>query len=652
MAIRATGTIVDEWLAAIQYGRPAHVENGRRLDAIHTDGRLVISGATWRPRSDETDLAEYLPAGRRRSRPLFLVTGDEWTPPPFHSSVQWLVRSAVQSRARSIGADVIVVPFSALAAAGIDRTSIRALEVRPDRTTETLEPVPFELENLTTAHSRNAHEGFNSTGWRYSWRLGDGRLIVRDETLETHGWNYAETDEHGRPVRTTETHEPGSKVSAPSVMRAGNSVWTDSVRLAPDGAGWNIVHSRHWLGDCLFTAETVSRRRRRREWRLADVVRAARQVCELERDELRTSSGRLRDRDELAAGDPIEPASARLEAIDIDAPIVETVPFRRRRRYLSSFDANEPRGLYFLATLPSSSRARTVDMALDDLAPAAVHAAIARGRDVQRQGDIFAIETSLTDEDIRGWPRARLTLHTGHSGYSVSPRPNEPGYVAPLTRDERERMRARARFQWRRQFRALRVPGPATPSGARARFAAMREAWLAELERARSKARSAVLAPDSAMRSGRPNGFHARWNRETFERIRAGGPEGTRGATRDGYRDIRQGYRSSGRALELWRNCLDAEYRRLRPTSTGPAQVRAARDVRSILSVHGTAHSATEVARGPGGTVYVRGTMRHVPALEPGRRGERDHVNLKLGDGKTWYLAVRNTVPRNRDTAG
>jgi hypothetical protein len=66
--------------------------------------------------------------------------------------------------------------------------------------------------------------------------------------------------------------------------------------------------------------------------------------------------------------------------------------------------------------------------------------------------------------------------------------------------------------------------------------------------------------------------------------------------------------------------------------------------VRRHLAIYGTAHSATRVAT-VGGAVYVSGTVRHVPDLEEGRGGRRDHAALDLPAG-AWYLAVRNTVPR------
>jgi len=60
--------------------------------------------------------------------------------------------------------------------------------------------------------------------------------------------------------------------------------------------------------------------------------------------------------------------------------------------------------------------------------------------------------------------------------------------------------------------------------------------------------------------------------------------------------------------------------------------------------VLGVNHEVTEVRQGFGST-FGRGVMRHRPR-EWGRRPE--HRALKLGDGKTWYQLVKNTVPEGR----
>lgn len=64
--------------------------------------------------------------------------------------------------------------------------------------------------------------------------------------------------------------------------------------------------------------------------------------------------------------------------------------------------------------------------------------------------------------------------------------------------------------------------------------------------------------------------------------------------------------------------------------------------------VLGVNHQATEVRTDGMGNTYARGTLRHSPR-EWGRQPE--HRRLKLGDGKTWYQLVRNTVPDGRSWA-
>ena len=56
--------------------------------------------------------------------------------------------------------------------------------------------------------------------------------------------------------------------------------------------------------------------------------------------------------------------------------------------------------------------------------------------------------------------------------------------------------------------------------------------------------------------------------------------------------------------------------------------------------VLGTNHTATEVAYLPNGVTLARGTMYHDP---DGRNA--DHARRRIGDGKSWHIVVKNTVP-------
>lgn len=60
--------------------------------------------------------------------------------------------------------------------------------------------------------------------------------------------------------------------------------------------------------------------------------------------------------------------------------------------------------------------------------------------------------------------------------------------------------------------------------------------------------------------------------------------------------------------------------------------------------LYGTAHTATELAYLPDGTMFARGRIEHDPRGVLNEHREADHAPLVL-PGKTWYLVARNTVP-------
>lgn len=73
---------------------------------------------------------------------------------------------------------------------------------------------------------------------------------------------------------------------------------------------------------------------------------------------------------------------------------------RRTAQFLSGFDHNEPRLSYFFCEMPDR-KARTVEEAYDRLKPDSVRMAEQMGREVKRQGDIFAIPMpDLTKRDL------------------------------------------------------------------------------------------------------------------------------------------------------------------------------------------------------------------------------------------------------------
>jgi hypothetical protein len=91
-----------------------------------------------------------------------------------------------------------------------------------------------------------------------------------------------------------------------------------------------------------------------------------------------------------------------------------------RHRWLSGFDQLENPAMYFLAQLPDKGGVRYITHAIRLLAPPIVHKARKEGRRVFRQGDIFAVETDMTSDDLRdhrAYYRAEL-FGTGNGGLS------------------------------------------------------------------------------------------------------------------------------------------------------------------------------------------------------------------------------------------
>lgn len=80
----------------------------------------------------------------------------------------------------------------------------------------------------------------------------------------------------------------------------------------------------------------------------------------------------------------------------------------KRHKFLSAFDTDEPGQMYFLAQLPDRSGANTYEEALHVLAPTFVHEARKQGRNVRRQGDVFAVETTLSDEEVYSFAKTRV----------------------------------------------------------------------------------------------------------------------------------------------------------------------------------------------------------------------------------------------------
>jgi hypothetical protein len=685
-------------------------------------------------------LFRYVPrAGRVPA--LFVINGDRWggsrTRTPDH---QDQARRAIAAS----GVRSVVIPFSALDGAGIVIDSIRPLDVRTDSTwTETvarrsLAEVPLWRRRYTVPVERTAANLAEvPAGYRHVWRAP----IAGEYPSLFLTWTGAHSN---RPL-----------LAGPDGLYRWQGSETRTVKPDPDGL-YRWDETRHRLGDALFTAERV--------------IVETRPAHPFERE-----SATARETVTLGAGrgsycaatnGPHEagPGGA---CIGCDQPLAATVTYRRRARYLSSFDYNEPAPLYFLCEVPRTGFP-TVDGAIDSLAPPAVHSATLAGREVRRQGDIFLVDTNLTRENLaaRGATFGRFTLWSR----GAKPRAGEITYRAP-NRAHDARVAARevrwARQEWRASYRAAldratvahipdrdeqreanraewrelldrqraettaatlagvdvhapysatcdvcgagpgiechRLPpecGPAlagkqcgrersrretplvdghrrqradlardtrvdspnpplphTAPGARYRWRQLQDRRTGEIAAATVALRRAILAGPGKYRTG------TRWNesatayrrrrhaesviaaRRRLDRALAPATDNAGHTGRRHARDVYR-HRYGSNALALWTRATSAAQERYRPeTVESTARARADREtVRRFLAIYGTAHTATEIAR-VGTAVYVRGTVRHAVDLETGRRGGPDHRPVILTPDR-WYLAVRNSVPR------
>lgn len=117
---------------------------------------------------------------------------------------------------------------------------------------------------------------------------------------------------------------------------------------------------------------------------------------------------------------------------------------KRRAKFLSGFDHNETRRCYFFCELPKMSET-TVAAAYDALKPTVVHYAERVGREVRRQGDIFAIETAFTTRDLRRrgavFSKRTHLIGTNHTATQVATLPDGTTFARGCLYHEPERRR-------------------------------------------------------------------------------------------------------------------------------------------------------------------------------------------------------------------
>ena len=275
------------------------------------------------------------------------------------------------------GARYVIIPYAALAGAGIDPLTVDPIHVEADRFENVWHAVPkppalsafrYEDPNFdptdTRTFNQRANLGVERRGFRY--RTVDRRVQV---------WTHRATGEK----RTS--YPPWGTESEYDSVHERMNMGTYSVHMAGtrEPAGWHTISPR--------TGGS-------RDWGWSE------QVHHL--------------------------GASVFWAVDESG---------RRHRFVSAFDQDEPRPMYYLAQLPNRGRIRTYEEAIAALAPPLVHQAREQGVAVYRQGDVFAIETNHTDEWI--YERARTRVRREVVTYDPVANPLTPPELDDLDHVER-----------------------------------------------------------------------------------------------------------------------------------------------------------------------------------------------------------------------
>ena len=279
-----------EWSAGI--ADPDNFTASRRWTSVNVfySGRTIYSYGT------------HFVMGYMLSPGVVWLNGDRY------SNTTSRHQSELRAAVARAGGRAVIVPGSALDAAGIDYRTIEPVSIEAERWDATRHEADEPPAGMRTELPARPYVSFGDN-YRSSISLSDTVPPVWSDT-------GAPADNYVGWILSDGRQQ--------AVMRTAGGRYE-----------WHTI--RHWLGDAVFTAERTSR------W------------------------------GSFGSG--------------------------TRVHWLSSFDRQESQPLYFLSQLPGP--ADTVDAATESLAPDSVRTARDMGRNVVRQGDMFAIETGMTTRALR-----------------------------------------------------------------------------------------------------------------------------------------------------------------------------------------------------------------------------------------------------------
>lgn len=347
----------------------------------------------------------------------FLLNGDRYSNTT--SGHQATVRNAI---ART-GYPSVIVPFEALHSASIDLDTVEIVDVLPDRVT------------LTTHTFTEVQPG-------WQWR-DDEVSAYRDKTREE---LQARADEiTKREMDQWEQHQRWADEDP-------ESYWAKTRRPAPEPHTvemldhWerdqqvryvreverNLYTSSRWRAQqvdiTIENGEPVYSYETRRHWLGESLIRA--KVYSFKTIKCPVCGGTGLPAPDFTHNDRFNnqfvPTGCHhcVRGTGLRSSGRKTVESRRTALFLSGFDHNETRDVYFFSEL-ASTKPRTVDEAYESLKPDTVKLAEQMGREVLRQGDIFAVPMPGMDKrTLRGmgatFERRGTLLKTNHVATEVA----------------------------------------------------------------------------------------------------------------------------------------------------------------------------------------------------------------------------------------
>lgn len=322
---------------------------GHTTKPNYTNRRMPVDGDRIYSYGAHFELARLV--RDKRGKPShFLINGDRW-PGVVTTRQQGIIRSAIGRTELP----VVIIPHAALNACGIDPDSVQIVDVKGDW---------FEHGTIVSK------EWPKGAKWEYERVTleGTGGLWKKDDPFvraEYGQWTSAEST-YVHPV----TKNTGRKVLRDKRYRQ----W----ELADDGEG-GIEYRHHWerhrLGGSVIRAAVVY------------TVRTKCGGC------AGTGQGEPWQNWRGETLTHCQECSGRGRVLDTRS---------RWAYFLSAFDSNETRPSYFLCELAPGVKPATYEEAIESLKPEAVKYAESIGRDVRRQGDIFAIPMpSLTLKELK-----------------------------------------------------------------------------------------------------------------------------------------------------------------------------------------------------------------------------------------------------------